>query len=203
MQQVLLYTLFLVSGAAGVFIFFRTQLKKISADLSNKVENFVSSLPAGNASGGVTAENTSGLFEQLVSIGRKIESIPIPKVEASLPTPINKEETERTEILQKRFDNLQVINELGQRVTSSLSLEETFEHLYKTINSMMDAAVVELGVFFWKENRLQILSSNESKNNNYKISAEYKNDMAAWCLKNNREIFLDDAEKEFARANPL
>lgn len=205
MQQVLFYTLFLVSGAAGVFIFFRTQLKKISADLSNKVENFVSSLPAGNASGGVTAENTSGLFDQFVTIGRKIESISIPKIEASLPTPVNKEETEKTEILQKRFDNLQVINELGQRVTSSLSLEETFEHLYKTINSMMDAAVVELGVYFWKENRLQTLSSNESKNNNYKTSSEYKNDMAAWCLKNNREIFLDDAEKEFARYvfNPL
>lgn len=98
--------------------------------------------------------------------------------------------------LQKTLDDLYIVNELGQNITSSLNLQETFRLLYTTLNSMMDAAVVELRVLntslnTWK-NFTSLQISDEEKNKDY-------NNLTRWCFENGREIFLSDAENDFAR----
>lgn len=98
--------------------------------------------------------------------------------------------------LQKTLDDLYIVNELGQNITSSLNLQETFRLLYTTLNSMMDAAVVELRVLntnlqTWK-NFTSLQISDEEKNKDY-------NNLTLWCFANGREIFLSDAENDYAR----
>ncbi|MFN8144978.1 MAG: ATP-binding protein [Bacteroidia bacterium] len=92
-----------------------------------------------------------------------------------------------------------VVNELGQKVTSSLNLDEVFYHLYSTINSMMDAAIFELGIYFQLENKWKIMSCEAGVVNKTDLPPSYHNHMAEWSLSNHKEIILDDAETNFAR----
>jgi signal transduction histidine kinase len=125
-----------------------------------------------------------------------------PQIEASVKLPITSESKaedaksgtqQQLEQLTERFNNLSIVNELGQRVTSSLKVDEVYHHLHHTINSLMDGAIVELGIYYWRENRWKIYS-------NISLPEDvYKNHMAEWSLHNRREIFLEDAEKDFAR----
>jgi signal transduction histidine kinase/CheY-like chemotaxis protein len=103
------------------------------------------------------------------------------------------EQNDREEKYIKTIDNLYIVNELGRKVTSSLNLQQTFNHLYTTINSMMDAAVLELRV------KDEVTGVNKLFTNIEKSDVNYINQMSDWCFTNNREVFLTDAEKDFAR----
>lgn len=100
--------------------------------------------------------------------------------------------------LKQTLNNVTLVNELGQRVTSSLSLNEAFSHLYHTLNSMMDVSIAELAVyndfrnqqFFFSNFNNQWVGSNKIPEHNH---------MAEWCYKNKRELFLNDAENDFGR----
>jgi len=116
--------------------------------------------------------------------------------------PVNASDPERAEPQkqapdnrQRQLNNLYLVNELSQRITASLSIEEGFAHVYQTINSMMDASAVELVVY--GENERLFFS-----NKNYQVSnsdlANY-NHLSEWCYKNNKEVFLEDAENDFGR----
>jgi signal transduction histidine kinase/response regulator RpfG family c-di-GMP phosphodiesterase len=95
-------------------------------------------------------------------------------------------------LVKKQLNNTLIINELGQRITSSLHLKETFDHLFTTLNSMMDAAVVELAVYHLQKEEWSIYS-------NLNCPKEYANHFSEWTHKNNRAIFLSDVEKDFGR----
>jgi signal transduction histidine kinase len=201
-MQILSYTLFLLAGVAITFFILRMRLKKISTDLNLKIEKFASSFSTGAIRKPEKEIAGGGILNEFILLGDKIESIREIKT-ASIPdkgSMIGENEIARkAEELKTRYDNLQVVNELGQLVTSSLSLEETFNHLFKTINSIMDAAVCELGVYFRRENRWKILSNIDVRSNETNPDLNYKNHMAEWSLHNNTEIFLDDAEKDYSR----
>ena len=106
------------------------------------------------------------------------------------------ESLKKTELLQKQLNNLYLVNELSQHITSSLSLEEGFGHLYSTINSMMDASAVELLVYGKDEER--IFFSNKSYPDTDSLLTTY-NHMSEWSFKNKKEIFLEDAEIDYGR----
>ena len=196
-MQILLYILFLVAGVTITFVVLRIQQKKNSQISGFKTSNFSSSVLN-------TAPNNSveGVLNESVNSYGQAENSPEFKSTSISSEGTKSEQSEIARVaedLKTRYENLQVVNELGQLVTSSLSLEETFDHLYKTINSIMDAAVCELGVYFRRENRWKILSNIDIRRNESNPDMNYKNHMAEWALHNNTEIFLDDAENDYSR----
>jgi len=96
--------------------------------------------------------------------------------------------------LKDRLNNILIINELGQKITSSLKLEETFNHLYHTLNSLMDASILELAVYDFEMERWDVFSNNEDE-----FTGEYHNHIAEWVLSNDREVFLNDVQLDFGR----
>jgi len=180
------YIIYVIAFAVGAGL----SLLYFNKKLNEKMSRFREKISRLQISGAGTEAVPAGSWKELDAIGDRLAKF-IPEA-APKASPVVEEK--KDEDLKKRFENLQVVNELGQRVTASLSLDETFSHLYETINSMMDASVVELGVYFWKENKWKVISNLEKTG-----AGEYRNPMAEWCLHNQREIFLDDAEKEYAR----
>ncbi|MBK7762109.1 MAG: response regulator [Bacteroidetes bacterium] len=160
---------FFIAGAISFYIYYKTILKpKQSAIQDENIGSAKTEIQL------MMPENTSNSDEQTDSISTKSSQ----------------------QQLQKTLDDLYIVNELGQNITSSLNLQETFRLLYTTLNSMMDAAVVEL--------RVLNTSSNTWKNfTSLQLNEEEKikdyNNLARWCFANNREIFLADAEHDFAR----
>jgi len=196
MIQLIFYPLFLLTGVALTVFLYRLRLKKISVDLNQKLDKvFLAIIPNTPIVPGV--QHAHGTMEDFSFIGNKIERLSIP---AKISEPIVQENnlTEKSD-LKKRFDHLQVVNEFGQRVTSSLRIEDTFQHLYEAINSIMDAAVFELGIYSWRENNWKIHSNLELTAANEHQENAYRNHMAEWSLQNNREVLLEDAEKDYER----
>jgi len=192
MMQILSYILLVAAGAILAALFLRVQLKKISSDLNVKIEKVHSEFSKENKSTNAINNKPNSVLDELRSIGQRIEGLADQKNTVVEKTDTDTELKEKAKKLQVRFDNLQVVNELGQHLTSSLKLEDTFDHLYQTVNSMMDAAVFELGIFSWRGSKWDILS-------NVKIDNGYNNHIAEWSLQNNREVILGDAEKNYDR----
>ena len=100
---------------------------------------------------------------------------------------------------KKSIAYLEIINELGQKVTSSLDLKEVFNHLHYTIHSIMDAAIFELGIYSSRENKWSLYVMSDGTDISVDLPADYFNHMAEWSLVNHKEIFLNEAEKKFGR----
>jgi signal transduction histidine kinase len=62
----------------------------------------------------------------------------------------------------------------------------------------MDAAVFELGIYNWRDNKWKILT-NQKFAGKIDSGDDYHNHFAEWSLKNNREVLLDDAENDYER----
>lgn len=132
-------------------------------------------------------ENHQEMVREIDMDVKKQTTPTVPQEELSIPS---------TSQLQKTLDDLYIVNELGQNITSSLNLQETFSLLLTTLNSMMDAAVIELRVLHATTQSWKLFTSlklsEEEKEQNY-------NNLAQWCSDNKREILLTDAEQDFER----
>lgn len=98
--------------------------------------------------------------------------------------------------LQKTLDDLYIVNELGQYITSSLNLLESFRHLHTTLNSMMDAAILELQVFNKETESWKVFSTLTETTS---MPVNHYNILARWSFNNKREVFLADAEHDYER----
>lgn len=177
-----------IIGAAAAIVYYKVRLKKLSKLLISKIDEL-------NVA--VTKDNNELLPAEFSDVISKLTVLTNRSNEKSKSIIQHTEESEKANRLQKAVDNLHIVNELGQNVTSSLNLQQTFQHLYTTINSMMDAAVLELSVYNEHAQSWKIYTNNNpSEAKDYFI---HPNHVSEWCFKNNREVFLADAENDFGR----
>ncbi|MEM9051421.1 MAG: histidine kinase dimerization/phospho-acceptor domain-containing protein, partial [Bacteroidota bacterium] len=166
-------------GVAGGFFFARSKGSSDRKRLLEQLKNVISgSQPSTEAANEDTKEIVD-LIKTRLEEPKKVESEKKESVDSGI---------------KERLNNTLIINELGQRITSSLKLEETFDHLYHTLNSMMDASVLELGVFDTEMEQWQVFSNKSEPH----VGAYY-NHFAEWTLKNNRIVFLNDVELDYGR----
>lgn len=97
-----------------------------------------------------------------------------------------------TQQLKQKVELLEMINELGCRITSSLSAEEIFHQFYESINSMMDAAFTELCVVDMDGRKKTFINKIQEQ-------LFISNPFADWSFKNNRNVFLNHATEDFGR----
>ncbi len=188
-MEVLILFLVFISGGAAVVFYYRNRNSSIRKQLIHNIENLQSASVKKSALNKeefvIRAEN------EFYEVWDKIKSLY--DVQFSEPGKGDPDNSEQLIRLKKVIDNLQIINELGQRITSSLSLQQSFNHLYQTINSMMDAAVLELEVYDEHNNTFRLFSNLKNG------EAPYTNHVAEWSRKNRREVYLTDAERDYAR----
>jgi len=193
----LLYALFFAAGIAIAFFLYKKRLGLWRDALSKKLESLLANGGKSmDGSGASIQEKIPGeldaVLERLQALAKAVAARSTQSAGQTEPMDSGKQE-----FMKKTVDNLYIVNELGQKVTSSLNLDQSFQHLYTTINSMMDAAVLELRVLDESTGEMKLFTNVEAG----KDSAvdDYPNIMSDWCFKNNREIFLPDAEKNFGR----
>ena len=147
----------LILGIAGSILYFRMRLKKIISELHEKISEVQRFFSSGGNTPDNAAATPAGSLDELADLSARISDLKSIRKEVVI---IKNDESEKKDAeLKNKLDNLMVVNELGQRITSSLNLDDVFNHLYGTLHSMMDAEVLELGVYFWKDNNWKILSN--------------------------------------------
>jgi signal transduction histidine kinase/ligand-binding sensor domain-containing protein len=115
-------------------------------------------------------------------------------------------EQQKNEILDKnielehQYENLEMLSKIGRDITANITVESLLESVYKKLNSLMDASIMGFGIYR-KDKRIiefpRIITTKENVDA-VKISYDEKFCLAVNCLKENKEIIIDNYEEEFA-----
>lgn len=111
----------------------------------------------------------------------------------------NEEVEKQRDQLEGTYQNVKLLSEIGQQITSTLSLEKIIETVYENVNTLMDATTFTIGVFNKEENRLDIPLTIEK---GVKVNATFflldeDNRLAVWCFKHQKEIIINDYQTEY------
>ena len=112
----------------------------------------------------------------------------------------NKELRQKSSDLEVLYDKIRIISRLGQKITAILDLERLLYTIYESINELMDASAFGIAVY-----------DNDKKTISFKLSMEKgkrlpefttvlssRKSYAAWCIRNRKEIVINDIESESA-----
>lgn len=106
---------------------------------------------------------------------------------------------QKTKQLSKSYSQMKIISEIGQSITATLNVKKVFRRIYESINSLMDATVLGIGIYNKEKDSIEYkLYIEEGKNAPvFDIPLNSKSSWAVWCFKNKQEIMINDSEKEY------
>ena len=95
-------------------------------------------------------------------------------------------------------DQLQILNDIADLITPQLSIEEITAAIYENVNHLMDAYQFSVGLYNEKEGTLLYkgMIENGKKIPDFVVDAVDEKRLASWCIRNEKDIFMNDLEKE-------
>jgi len=120
---------------------------------------------------------------------------------ASLYQEMESKIKERTAEVERAYKNSDTLNRIGQELISTLSFDDVFEKLYHNVNELMDATIFGVRLFDPERNvieyrygyeRGQVLPAVD-------VSMDNDNNFSVWCIKHNKEIFVNDVKAEYKK----
>jgi hypothetical protein len=108
---------------------------------------------------------------------------------------------QRTEELRQSYNNVEKLEEIGKKITSSLSVEKIISTVYDNVNSLMDANIFGIGIYNDELKRIEFPATYEEGKQltSYFNSIEDKNRFASACFNNNKEIIIGDLGTEYQK----
>jgi PAS domain S-box-containing protein len=105
-----------------------------------------------------------------------------------------KEEIERT------YNNIQILSEIGQEITSTLNLEKILDTVYKKVNSLMDATIFGIGIYDEARQCIEykLAVENGKKYEVYLRDMNNKNQFPVWCIDNQKAVFINNVYEEYS-----
>ena len=105
----------------------------------------------------------------------------------------------KTEDLTEIIKNISIISELGEKITTTLDLNQIYEMLHNTIQTFIQAST--FGVALYNEDKkiiqYQYLIDNNKRIEMHEVSFDSKTSMAAKCLREKRIIVNNDVNNEY------
>ncbi|WP_055669120.1 diguanylate cyclase domain-containing protein [Desnuesiella massiliensis] len=111
-----------------------------------------------------------------------------------------KELEQSSKELQEAYDNIKIISDIGQSITSTLNLEKILIRVYENINHLMDASVFGIGLTNETKQIIEykLYMEDSVRAPIFSTSLESTSSWAVWCLKNRKEIMINDVENQYA-----
>lgn len=113
---------------------------------------------------------------------------------------MNEEVLKQKDELEVTYRNVKLLSEIGQQITSTLSLDKIIETVYENVNQLMDAAVFFISVYNHESNTINISGAIEKGERLPSFSwtlDEDENRLAVWCFKNMKEVIINDWQSEY------
>lgn len=199
MPQPLIYLILILIGfAISLFVFRNLAASKMKI-LQIKILALQNNKPVLDFN---TSQKSSWLVPELNSIHNELDELRAERKTEVAKEPAPDPGNDKLKELTEKSSQLEIVNQLGQSVTASLKLDDTARQLFNSINSLMDAAVVEIGIYSWKDNSWEFLSNLSGYSI---INNGYINPIAEWCLKNRQEVHLSYVSEEYGKylSNPI
>ena len=106
---------------------------------------------------------------------------------------------EKSKALRESHHNITLLSEIGQKITSTLDLEKILDTVYENVNDFMDATECGIGIYNEKEQVIfypyQYYQSKRIENIE-NVSMRDDNRLSVWCVKNKKEVFINDMDQE-------
>lgn len=110
---------------------------------------------------------------------------------------IRKHEIEKQkEVVEKAKDDIELLSEIGKKITSTLDIYDATRVIYANVNQLMEAAVLGVGIYNDRKKELSFrgLLENGESLGDFSISID-DDRLAAVCFKNNKEIIINGVEE--------
>lgn len=106
--------------------------------------------------------------------------------------------------LEQAYNDVTVLSEIGQEITSSLDFEQVFSVLYGHVRTLMNADYFGIDIFDPADNTIEFRYEIEGgrRLEPFSVPAEPVNTLSAWCIVNRQAIFINDADLEYSRYLP-
>lgn len=100
--------------------------------------------------------------------------------------------------LEIAYKRIATITEIGRELTATLDLEQIVNILYIHINKLMDVHFFGMGLYNETDKVIEYRLSIEKGERipAFKVDIEDKNSLAAWCIRNRKEVNISDSDKE-------
>ncbi|MFY9311128.1 MAG: tetratricopeptide repeat protein [Bacteroidia bacterium] len=101
------------------------------------------------------------------------------------------------------YNNIQVLNEIGQEITSTQDLGEVLDTVYAKVNSLMDATEFGFGIFNAENQAIDFSNyyyegKRMAADLDTWVSMSDDNRLSVWCVKNKKPVFINDMRQEYS-----
>jgi signal transduction histidine kinase len=103
------------------------------------------------------------------------------------------------EILQQSYSNVELLGEIGRKITSSLSIETIISTVYDNVNALMDASVFGIGIYHDDVKQIEFPATYEHgiALPAYSNSIDDQKRFSALCFTSGEEIVMGDLQNEY------
>jgi len=107
--------------------------------------------------------------------------------------------SEQKENLEQSYSNVQLLSEVGRKITSSLSVEKIIGTVYDNVNALMDASVFGIGIYNDALKRIEFPATYENGKALpfYSNSIYEDNRFGALCYLSGKEIIMGDLGEDY------
>ncbi len=97
--------------------------------------------------------------------------------------------------------NVELLSEIGKKITASLDFEKIFYKLYEHINQLADASIFGVGIYHPDRQQIEYKFAIEKgkRYEPYSRDTSDKNQFAVWCIENRQPVFINDITREYSR----
>lgn len=98
-------------------------------------------------------------------------------------------------------EQLSILNDVEDLITTELSLEEITAAIYLNVNHLIDAFQFAVGIYDEKEGTITFKGMIEDGKRipDFSMDAIDSNRLSSWCIRNEKEIFMNDIDKEYSK----
>jgi DNA-binding CsgD family transcriptional regulator/transcriptional regulator with GAF, ATPase, and Fis domain len=98
-------------------------------------------------------------------------------------------------------EQLRILSEIADLITPQLTIPDITDAVYKSINDLVDASQFAVGLYDEKEALIlyQGIIENGTHLPDIIVQAIDDNRLAAWCIRNEEDIFINDIDKDIKK----
>ncbi len=102
-------------------------------------------------------------------------------------------------LISQAYENVKLLSKIGQKITSYLDAKMIILNVYDHLQNLMNAEAFAVGIYDEQTQHLDFETFMQNGNQMPGISMglEEENRLAIWCLKNQREVFINNFDKEY------
>lgn len=110
---------------------------------------------------------------------------------------------ERTQEIQQAYHNVELLNEIGKKITSKIYVEDIVQTVYNNVNEIMDADTFLIGLHDPDKNSIETVMLEKSvlfPTFSYYLTES--NRPAVWCFERGEELLMQDVYTDYPKYFP-